>query len=298
METFGQRVRQAIEHQGLPLHEVAEATGLGIEHIQALEHDDFGRLPGDEIVHEGLRSFARLVDVEPEVVIADYCRERQRWFEAKAAGGAARDAGESPGVDATSGVPEGPRGAGRARPAGFRHGWMAGLAATTLALASVAFLLWPRTSPAPGPGRPEADARQAPVTSPHATEPSLARERQVVASGLSVAEHGVGRGVAGHELVGESRRFTAGERAWFWTRIEGGAPGGVIDHVWLHDGREALRVRLELGGARWRTQSYKDLGPGSEGAWAVEARDEAGQVLARRDFRCVAPQEAAGLIRR
>ena len=36
METFGQKVRYAIESQELPLDEVARATGLGIEHIQAL----------------------------------------------------------------------------------------------------------------------------------------------------------------------------------------------------------------------------------------------------------------------
>jgi hypothetical protein len=107
------------------------------------------------------------------------------------------------------------------------------------------------------------------------------------ASGLSIPEHGVGTGVENRQLVGRGDRFRAGTRVWFWTRVEGGASGNAVDHVWLHEGTEAARVSLKLGGARWRTQSAKTLHPGSAGEWAVEARDAAGHVLARREFVCV-----------
>ena len=86
--------------------------------------------------------------------------------------------------------------------------------------------------------------------------------------------------------MGEATRFAEGERAWFWTRIEGGGAGDSIDHVWIHEGREALVVPVEIGGARWRTNSYKILNPGSAGRWTVEARDSEGRVLARREFTC------------
>ena len=110
--------------------------------------------------------------------------------------------------------------------------------------------------------------------------------RQQPASRLSIPEYGVGKGVVHHELVGKAETFAEGERVWFWTLLQGGAPGESIDHVWLHEEKEAFRVRMELGGARWRTRSYHDLGHGSTGRWAVEARNQAGRVLARQEFRC------------
>jgi hypothetical protein len=104
-------------------------------------------------------------------------------------------------------------------------------------------------------------------------------------SGLSVADCGVGTSVASHELVGRGERFTEGSQVWFWTRVEGGEAGDTIDHVWLRDGEEAARIPLRIGGSRWRTYSAKVLR--GTGRWAVEARDAAGRLLARREFSCV-----------
>ena len=108
-------------------------------------------------------------------------------------------------------------------------------------------------------------------------------------SGLVIAHHGVGTGVVNHELIGEADRFADGTRVWFWTWVNGATAGETIHHVWLYEGREMLSVPLKLGGERWRTQSYKNLHPGSTGQWVVEARDETGGVLARRVFQCFGP---------
>jgi hypothetical protein len=104
-----------------------------------------------------------------------------------------------------------------------------------------------------------------------------------------ILHHGVGTGVVNHELVGEATQFTEGTRVWFWTSVEGATSGQTILHVWLHEGQEVLSVSLRLGGVRWRTQSYKNLHSGTTGRWAVEARDEAGRVLARREFQSFRP---------
>ena len=106
------------------------------------------------------------------------------------------------------------------------------------------------------------------------------------ASGLKITGHGVGTGIANHDLVGRTDRFAEGDRAWFWSRVEGGEPGDMISHVWIHDGVETLRVPIRLGSSRWRTHSYKVMNAGSAGSWIVEARDAAGWVLARREFSC------------
>jgi hypothetical protein len=126
---------------------------------------------------------------------------------------------------------------------------------------------------------------------PHVAEPAAEPERdarptlppeRAAAAPMNVSAHGVGTGVVNHRIVGESDRFTAGSRVWFWTRVEGGGPGRYIRHVWLHEGNVVEGIRLRVGSARWRTQSSKTLY--STGRWAVEARDEAGSVLARSEF--------------
>ena len=69
--------------------------------------------------------------------------------------------------------------------------------------------------------------------------------------------------------------------------MQGGTRGDRIDHVWLREDVEATHVSLEIGGSSWRTYSIQTLFAGAAGDWAVEARDDAGRVLARSEFVCV-----------
>ena len=51
MDTFGEKLRKAIEGQELGLEEVAQATGFQVHHLQAVQQDDFLNLyvcGGDE----------------------------------------------------------------------------------------------------------------------------------------------------------------------------------------------------------------------------------------------------------
>ena len=145
--------------------------------------------------------------------------------------------------------------------------------------------LAPPPSPAPPPR-----AVEAPRTAPRA--PSPKREQatpspvQAGSSSLEVVESGVGLKLVGARLEGEGDRFRSGQRVTFATRVLGGGTGESIQHVWLRDGKVEQSIRLRLGGASWRTWSTKTLG--RPGAWTVEARDEAGRVLARADLE-VAP---------
>jgi hypothetical protein len=116
--------------------------------------------------------------------------------------------------------------------------------------------------------------------------PAVAQEQ----AKLSISESGVGSGVEERSLVGVADRFRVGDQVWFWTRVTGGEDGDRIRHVWLQDGEEKLSVGLTLGGSHWRTWTRKTMHPGSAGAWTVEARDMAGNVLATTGFVCVAPE--------
>jgi hypothetical protein len=101
---------------------------------------------------------------------------------------------------------------------------------------------------------------------------------------LTVTERGVGRRIVNSRLEGESDRFDQGARVCFFTRVAGGKRGDVVRHAWLYEGRLEQTITLRLGGADWRTNSNKTLG--RPGAWAVEARDAKGTVLARVEFHC------------
>jgi Helix-turn-helix domain/Protein of unknown function (DUF2914) len=142
----------------------------------------------------------------------------------------------------------------------------------------------PQEAVAPPPSRPPPpQAAEAPRTPPRTPTPT---REQTAPSSLEVAESGVGLRLVGTRLEGEGDRFRSGQRVTFATRVLGGGTGESIRHVWLRDGKVEQSIRLRLGGASWRTYSTKTLG--RPGAWAVEARDEQGRVLARADL-TVAP---------
>lgn len=68
-----------------------------------------------------------------------------------------------------------------------------------------------------------------------------------------------------------------------WTRVTGGE-GQTLSHVWFHGDTEVANVPLSIGGSPWRTWSRKTVPMAMTGAWHVEVRDGAGNVLKRIDF--------------
>jgi transcriptional regulator with XRE-family HTH domain len=75
-DTFGFKMRSVREEQGLSLEDVVRATRIPAHHLRALEEDDFAGLPDEARVEEYLRSYAGFLDVDPDLVIEDYVRER------------------------------------------------------------------------------------------------------------------------------------------------------------------------------------------------------------------------------
>ncbi len=254
MGTFGAKLRSVREERGLSLEAAAAITGISIDHLRMLEQTDSAALHDDEaLTLEFLRTYAGHLSVDPDLMIADYRHER-----------------------------ESRRLAIRVRTPWFPLSIIsAGVALIVLILG--AWSMRTKETARAGQARLEPSLVSEPAPPPSA-EPEPVRELLLEPALLSVPDHGVGTAVKNRELVGEAERFRDGTQVWFWTHVVGGAPGETIDHVWLHDGREATRMALSLGGSGWRVQSAKTLHPGSAGAWAVEARDARGRVLARREF--------------
>jgi DUF2914 family protein len=68
-----------------------------------------------------------------------------------------------------------------------------------------------------------------------------------------------------------------------WSRVSGGE-GQQLHHVWFFGDTEVSDVTLNINGSPWRTWSRKTIPPEATGAWHVEVRDAAGNVLKRVDF--------------
>jgi hypothetical protein len=149
----------------------------------------------------------------------------------------------------------------------------------------------PPALPVPAPPAPAQPGEAATASPPQPADPPVEPPPEpdpAPASHLTVSEFGAGMEVVDRNLVGAGDRFREGTLIWFWTRVLGGEQGDIVEHVWLKDGRQMASHAITLGGAHWRVYTRHTLLPGAAGAWAVEARDASGRVLARDEFEVVA----------
>jgi cytoskeletal protein RodZ len=298
------------------LVDIAKSTRVGIHHLAALEHEDFGALPNDVFVKGYIRVYAECLGLDPDGLVEEYLRLARENRPEQGSNG------EDPVLREMSRllVPAEERGF-RLRPLLAVGGvlvvlavlvglWMIGSGDDTQIAsgrveASRAIRPDVTVDPAAVQATPAKDAAPPvepppavidPVPQEQAAKPLKVETRptapppqepqpQLAPANLSIPSFGVGTGVENRQLVGEASSFPAGTRVFFWTRVLGGRNGDTIRHVWLHEGRVIAGTKLRLGGSHWRTQSRKTLR--ALGHWTVEARDAAGNVLVRTEFDCV-----------
>jgi cytoskeleton protein RodZ len=70
--TVGQNLQRKREAKSIPLQHVAEVTRITLSNLQALERDEFYRLPSEPFARGFLRNYAKVVDLDPEEIIAAY----------------------------------------------------------------------------------------------------------------------------------------------------------------------------------------------------------------------------------
>ena len=301
MDNFGESLRHEREDSGLSVEAVSQRIGADQDWLLALERNDFEALPDNEtVMMDTLRAYAECLGVEADLMIGHYFREREKCLQKLEQAITAQVPLE---ISPSAVHPGGDRPSRLPRP----------LVVSGILVAVVALGAWwswsgdgaqtvtPEPLAAPPaaafepasepvlieslPARPAASpvvVEQSPLATPTETQPA---KQEIRGSGVSILEYGVGTAVVDRQLVGEGSRFRKGTQVWFWTRVDSGNSGDKIKHVWLHEGAEVATVPLELGGSSWRTYSSKMLH--LAGGWAVEARDEVGQVLARTEFVCI-----------
>jgi transcriptional regulator with XRE-family HTH domain len=346
MPSIGERLKRARESRDTSLDEMAAATGIGKNYLEALERDQIGELPGKAFGKLYIRAYAEILEFDPQPWIEDYDREQRmvggpsidtgspapagarpvaaaiaRWKAARLA--RPIDEETEPAEDEPEPEPEpvepqplepeqevvpAPELAATSEVAAPKpkRRLVVLVAVCGVAIAVAIFIGTRRTSddaavaPPGPPASATSDAPQSPSSQPAAQpepqpqppprpsppSPARAAVQPPPPGTLSVTEYGVGRRVANLRLEGQDDRFTVGTRVCFATRVLGGQGGATVRHVWLYEGKVEQSITLRLGARDYRTHSNKTLG--HAGAWAVEARDAQGAVLARVEFTCVA----------
>ncbi|HUY02559.1 MAG TPA: helix-turn-helix domain-containing protein [Rhodocyclaceae bacterium] len=154
----GIRLREAREARNLSIDEVTQAIKFSARQIEAIEHDDFGRLPGSTFVRGIIRSYAKLLQIDVEPLLAMLGKER-------------------PAVD--SGV-RAPEDTGAQLPLPGERRSLVPLLALLLALAAVAVAVathfnWPAGGR--GAGEPPPKPAPAPVIPKQLAQPALQVEQ-------------------------------------------------------------------------------------------------------------------------
>lgn len=71
---LGSALRKARERRGVTLDAASRDTKLSVEHLRALEAEDFDALLGDVYVRGSLRTYAAYLGLDPEKVVGAYAR--------------------------------------------------------------------------------------------------------------------------------------------------------------------------------------------------------------------------------
>jgi cytoskeleton protein RodZ len=72
MPTIGESLREARMRQHLDISDVEEQTKIRAKYLRALEHEDFGLLPGPTFVKTFLRTYAEVLGLDPHLLVEEY----------------------------------------------------------------------------------------------------------------------------------------------------------------------------------------------------------------------------------
>jgi cytoskeletal protein RodZ len=79
MGAFGARLKAAREQRGVSLRQIAGATRISMTALEALERDDFSRLPGGIFSRAFIRAYAIEIGLDPEATVSEFLVEVGRY---------------------------------------------------------------------------------------------------------------------------------------------------------------------------------------------------------------------------
>ena len=75
--TIGEQLRLAREERGIPLREISDETRISIRYLEAIEADDFKRLPGGIFNRSFVKAYARCIGYDEKKAVEAYSRSLQ-----------------------------------------------------------------------------------------------------------------------------------------------------------------------------------------------------------------------------
>lgn len=75
MSDLGSILKRARQERGLTLHEIAAATKISPVALEALEHNDYSRLPGGIFSRAFVRAYALEVGLDAEAMVSQFLSE-------------------------------------------------------------------------------------------------------------------------------------------------------------------------------------------------------------------------------
>ena len=81
MGDFGGTLRSARERKGISLRHIANATKISMGALEALERNDFSRLPGGIFSRSFVRAYAQEVGLDPDQTVTEFLKEAGEAFE-------------------------------------------------------------------------------------------------------------------------------------------------------------------------------------------------------------------------
>ena len=73
-QSIGEKLRLAREARGIALRQISEQTRISIRYLEAIEADDYKRLPGGIFNRSFIRAYAKFVGVDEHAALEDYSR--------------------------------------------------------------------------------------------------------------------------------------------------------------------------------------------------------------------------------
>jgi cytoskeletal protein RodZ len=80
--TIGEQLRLAREERGIPLREISDQTRISVRYLEAIETNDYKRLPGGIFNRSFVRAYARYIGYDEKQAIEGYTRYLREQGEA------------------------------------------------------------------------------------------------------------------------------------------------------------------------------------------------------------------------
>ncbi len=70
--SIGEKLRLAREARGIALHDISEQTRISVRYLEAIEHDDYRRLPGGIFNRSFIRAYAKHIGYDEHEALEEY----------------------------------------------------------------------------------------------------------------------------------------------------------------------------------------------------------------------------------